>query len=201
MKKTFAKIILVTILLTSLSMSAFAEDTTTSQNTSNKNSAEDEQKTLKGHQFDLGILDTDYGTENKTDSQKQSYFKSDNPIVSFLLSIIQFATLIIGSLAIIILIIGGFMLVTSQGNQQQLDSGKKTIKYAIIGLVVTFLSYVIVTSVQSLFITEEISTNQESSTGTTEGSGIRGDQPGQNPQDLPTTPGTPEIPYNESSAA
>ena len=41
----------------------------------------------------------------------------------------------LGFISIIVVIIGGFRYVTSQGNQQQLQSAKNTILYAVIGLV------------------------------------------------------------------
>jgi len=85
--------------------------------------------------------------------QKKAYFQSSNPIVDFILQILNFALRIIGSLAVIILIIGGFMMMVSQGNQQKVDEAKDIVKYAIIGLIVTFLAYIIVIFVQSLFIT------------------------------------------------
>lgn len=41
----------------------------------------------------------------------------------------------LGFISIIVVIIGGFRYATSQGNQQQLQSAKNTILYAVIGLV------------------------------------------------------------------
>ncbi len=100
---------------------------------------------LKELQFDVGkYLKLDEG-------QEQKYFgEGKNPIVEFILRTINFALTIIGSIAIIILIISGFMMMFSQGNQQKLDEAKDVFKYAIIGLIVTFLSYIIVIFVQSI---------------------------------------------------
>lgn len=100
--------------------------------------------------FDVSeILSLDEG-------QGGEYFKSKNPIVSAILSIIEFATIIIGSIAMIIIIVGGFQLMIAEGNQQKVDEGKETIKFAIIGLIITFAAYMIVIFVQSLFITSDI---------------------------------------------
>jgi len=103
-------------------------------------------KELKELQFDVGeYLKLDEG-------QEQEYFgEGKNPIVDFILRVINFALTVIGSIAIIILIISGFMMMFSQGNQQKLDEAKDVFKYAIIGLVVTFLAYIIVIFVQSIF--------------------------------------------------
>jgi hypothetical protein len=85
--------------------------------------------------------------------QETAYFEDENgPLVGFALTIMNYATAIIGSIAVILMIIAGFMMMFSQGNQQQLDQAKDIVKYAAIGLIVTFLSYVIVIFVQSVFI-------------------------------------------------
>jgi hypothetical protein len=99
--------------------------------------------TLKEIQFDIG---------KNLSLEDQELSQQENPIVALILKVINFAITIIGSIAIIILIIGGFMMMFSQGNQQKLDEAKDVIKYAFIGLSITFLSYIIVISVQSLFI-------------------------------------------------
>ncbi len=106
---------------------------------------------LKELQFDVGdVLSLD--KKDKTEQQPQTYFgEGKNPIQEFIIRIINFALTIIASIAIIILIIGGFQMMLSQGNQQKLDEAKDVVKYAIIGLIVTLLSYVIVISVQSIF--------------------------------------------------
>jgi len=93
------------------------------------------------------------------DGQEQAYFSTDPkihehkvPIVSFILTLINFALRVMGSIAIIILIVGGFMLMIARGNQQKLDEAKEIFEYALIGLVVAFLAYIIVIFVQSIFI-------------------------------------------------
>lgn len=103
---------------------------------------------LKDLQFDVSEY-LNLGGED----QEQSYFgEGKNPIVEFILRIINFALTIMGSIGIIILIIGGFMMMVSQGNQQKLDEAKDIVKYAIIGIIIAFLAYVIVLFVQSIFI-------------------------------------------------
>ncbi|MDA1061233.1 MAG: pilin [bacterium] len=89
--------------------------------------------------------------------QQQAYFKEENansPIVEFILQIINYFVAIISSFALILLIISGFMMMFAQGNQQKLDEAKDIFKYAIIGLLVTFLAYVIVIFVQSIFVSK-----------------------------------------------
>jgi Na+-driven multidrug efflux pump len=48
-----------------------------------------------------------------------------------------------GAVAVLFLILGGFRYVTSQGNQDSAQSAKQTILYAVIGLIVVFMSYLI----------------------------------------------------------
>ena len=86
--------------------------------------------------------------------QPKAYFQDENnsPIVSFVLTIMNYATAIMGTIGMILLIAAGFMMMFSQGNQQQLDKAKDIVKYAILGLVVAFMSYIIVIFIQSLFV-------------------------------------------------
>lgn len=88
--------------------------------------------------------------------QPKKYFKDQNnsPLVSFVLYIMDYATAIMGTIAMMLLIIAGFMMMFSQGNQQTLDKAKDIFKYAVLGLVVAFMSYIIVIFIQSLFIPE-----------------------------------------------
>lgn len=103
---------------------------------------------LKELQFDVG----DTLHLGSDDEQEQSYFgEGKNPIQELILRVINFALTIIGSIAIIILIIGGFQMMLSQGNQQKLEEAQNVVKYAVIGLIITLLSYVIIISIQSIF--------------------------------------------------
>ena len=115
--------------------------------------AAEEKGNLKSMQFDVGKFLSLPGND-----QKQSYFKNPvngSPITSFAISVLNFAVQIIGTIAIIILIIGGFMILFAQGDQQKLSEAKDLVKYAVIGLIVTFLSYIIVIFIQSLFTTPD----------------------------------------------
>lgn len=51
---------------------------------------------------------------------------------------------LVGAVAVIALIYGGFRYVTSAGNGKNVEAAKETILYAIIGLVVAILAYAIV---------------------------------------------------------
>jgi hypothetical protein len=47
-----------------------------------------------------------------------------------------------GALAVLFIIYGGFLMVTAGGNKDRLDSAKKTLTFAILGLIIIVLSKV-----------------------------------------------------------
>jgi len=59
-------------------------------------------------------------------------------------SVINVISLVVGAVAVIMLIFGGFRYVTSGGKQESVTSAKNTIIYAIIGLVIVALAQIIV---------------------------------------------------------
>ena len=58
-----------------------------------------------------------------------------------------------GIVAVIMAIIGGYRVMTAQGNEAQAASGRKTLTNAIIGLIIVILSYIIIQAVIN-FITK-----------------------------------------------
>lgn len=48
---------------------------------------------------------------------------------------------VIGAVAVVMLIVGGFRYVVSAGDSSAVESAKHTVLYAIIGIVVAFLAY------------------------------------------------------------
>lgn len=71
-----------------------------------------------------------------------------NSLIAF---VIEWILLYIaGPLAVLFLIIGGFWYITSGGNEEQAEKGKKTIFNALIGIVIVVLSYVIVSVIVNL---------------------------------------------------
>lgn len=61
--------------------------------------------------------------------------------------VLQVIFILLGSLAVLMVTIGGFMYVTSQGEARQVKSAKDTILYAVIGLFVALGSWAMVTFV------------------------------------------------------
>jgi hypothetical protein len=71
-------------------------------------------------------------------------------VPAFLASLVKFMLLLIAGLSVIVILIGAFRMAMSQGKSEALTAGKKTITWAIIGLVVALLSYSIVAILQSV---------------------------------------------------
>lgn len=56
-----------------------------------------------------------------------------------------------GSIAVLMLIIGGILYITSLGNQDRMDKAKNLIKTVFVGLLCIILAYALVTNLISLF--------------------------------------------------
>lgn len=63
---------------------------------------------------------------------------------SAIISIINWVLGFVAAIAVLFLIIGGVQYLTSAGNTTQAESGKDTIKNAVIGLVICGLAYAVV---------------------------------------------------------
>lgn len=59
-------------------------------------------------------------------------------------TIIKTALGIVGSIALLMFIYGGFLWLTSMGNEKKITEGKNVIVWAVIGLIIIFLSYTLV---------------------------------------------------------
>jgi hypothetical protein len=69
----------------------------------------------------------------------------------FIAEIIMILLSIAGMIAVLFIIIGGFQYITSGANQELAEAGKKTLRNAIIGIVVIVLSFVIVRVISNTF--------------------------------------------------
>lgn len=68
----------------------------------------------------------------------------------FFEKIIGFMATIIGSLSVLVLSFGGFLMLSSAGNESMYERGKNYVIYALVGLAVTLSSYIMVVLVQLL---------------------------------------------------
>jgi hypothetical protein len=102
--------------------------------------------------FDIGsILSVSSEGEG---TQDHAYFGDEDgtpPMVAFILQIVNFVTKMVGVIAMLLIVVGGLMMIVSQGEEALLQKGKDTVIAAIFGIVIVMFSYIIVRFVQSLF--------------------------------------------------
>lgn len=82
-------------------------------------------------------------------------FNSVGDVVS---GIIPFVFAFAGIGLLIMLIIGGFSLLTSAGDAKKLEQGKQTLTYALVGFLIIFVAYWIVQILGRIFGLGEITT-------------------------------------------
>lgn len=69
---------------------------------------------------------------------------------AIIVRMINVLLLLVGSLAVLFIIFGGFMMITSAGNETRVQQGKKILISAVAGLILSLLSFSIVAIVQSI---------------------------------------------------
>lgn len=82
-----------------------------------------------------------------------SALSEDQPAMQIVLNAVVFITKIVGSIAILILVIAGLLMITSMHKEQQITRAKEMFVGALIGIIITFTAYILATFVQSLFYT------------------------------------------------
>jgi hypothetical protein len=83
-------------------------------------------------------------TDNPTDQCAAAGSDATSQINNIVHTIVNLLSAIVGIVAVIMIIVGGFRYITSGGNDTSVTSAKNTILYAIIGLVVVALAQLIV---------------------------------------------------------
>jgi hypothetical protein len=83
-------------------------------------------------------------TDNPTDQCQAAGEDATTRINDIVHTIVNLLSAIVGIVAVIMIIVGGFRYITSGGNDTSVTSAKNTILYAIIGLVVVALAQLIV---------------------------------------------------------
>lgn len=87
-------------------------------------------------------------TNKDTEVCKSKNNDSVNELVQNIISTLLF---IIGTVAVIMIIIGGIRYTLSNGDASQIKSAKDTVLYSVIGLIVAILAYAIVNFVLGRF--------------------------------------------------
>lgn len=73
-----------------------------------------------------------------------------NTLPEILASLLRILFALIGTVAVIIIIVSGFRMVLASGNEQALTKAKQAITWAIVGLIVSLMAFSIVAIVQKL---------------------------------------------------
>lgn len=95
-----------------------------------------------------GDEETDQGG---AESQNLSDDPEVSPIFAFISKTIDFLIAVIGSLALLIFIVGAFYMLVSEGQEDRLQKGKQAMVFSLIGLALALFSYIITRAVQSIF--------------------------------------------------
>lgn len=89
-------------------------------------------------------LKLDNASTTATDAECQQANASGTGFTNLIAKIINIISVIVGAVAVIMIIWGGFRYVTSAGNDSSVSAAKNTILYAIIGLIIVALAQLIV---------------------------------------------------------
>lgn len=97
------------------------------------------------------------GVQSANSEFCQNVNQGGGPIVfgsnSLLVNIAQTIVFITAAISVVMIVIGGFRYVVSNGDSNAMGSAKNTILYAIVGLVIAMVAQLIVTFVLTRFIT------------------------------------------------
>ena len=84
-------------------------------------------------------------------SSQNTGISTETDITKTIGTVIKWALGFLGAIAVVVIIYAGFTYTTSLGDPGRKDSAKNTIIYAVIGLIIVLISFVIVSTVTTLF--------------------------------------------------
>ncbi len=94
---------------------------------------------------DLSLVKDTRGSCNPKDRNGDGKVDSDESKLDDTVgAIVNILSIIVGIVALIMIIIGGFYYITSSGDSGKISSAKNTVIYAIVGLIIVALAQVIV---------------------------------------------------------
>ncbi len=91
-----------------------------------------------------GILGTETGKLNESATVASCAQSGDQTLAGVMRRIINIFSIVVGSVSVIMIIIGGFRYIISGGDSTGVTAAKNTILYAIVGLVIVLFSQVII---------------------------------------------------------
>lgn len=74
---------------------------------------------------------------------------STRTLPELILAVIQLMLFFAGAIAVLFVIIGGFMYITAGGNEEQAEKGRKALTNAIIGIIIVIMSYAIIRVIEN----------------------------------------------------
>ncbi|GEM_PF-3627760 len=77
--------------------------------------------------------------------------RGETNIGIFLVEVIDLLVKIIGSVALVVFILGALLTIASEGKEDRLEKGKTAMLYALVGLIIALFSFIIIAFVQSIF--------------------------------------------------
>lgn len=110
------------------------------------------EKNLRGQGFKLNLNAltlTSGGQKSGSAIFENKDYKQYGPLVGTLMRVIDMLILIIGSLAMLTLIIAGIFMIANHGDEAWVTKGKTMMLYSVLGLLAAFLSFAIVNVIQS----------------------------------------------------
>lgn len=108
--------------------------------------------TLTAHAAPTGGFEGGLTAVGNSGNFTQDAIAADQGIVGAIADIISILLAIAGAVAVLAIIYGGFLYLTSAGNEGQAKSGQQVVTYAIIGTIIIILSYVIIQVIVSELI-------------------------------------------------
>lgn len=83
-------------------------------------------------------------TNNPTSDCTQGTGVDNNSVSKVANQVVNVFSLVVGAIAVIMIIVGGFRYITSGGSSDKIGSAKNTLIYAIVGLIIVALAQIIV---------------------------------------------------------
>lgn len=96
---------------------------------------------------------------NVTNSPEEQYFGG-----YVLPAITRTVIALSGALAFVFMIVGGIQILTAYGNEERVSAGRKTMMFAVVGLVISMLAFAIVQIVSSIQIAPNLAPGSEDMT-------------------------------------
>ena len=78
-----------------------------------------------------------------------------DPVVQVLISVMQMLIGLVGILAVVAFVISGIFYLTSAGDENRMEQGKRGMIYAVLGLVVALASFIILTAIYNWMVGEK----------------------------------------------